>query len=311
MPNKFIKIYSRSLAYYSGSVWAITPEKLAEIQAFIARKAASLEAHDESNVSAGHYAAAKKPSATSAGDVMVLPMFGTISKRMDMMSEMSGGVSVENFTRDFRAAVDNPAIKAIVMNIDSPGGTVSGVPELADEIRAARDKKYIVALANDMAASGAYWLASAASEFVMTPSAAVGSIGVYTMHMDYTEAMQQDGVKATIIRAGKNKIAANPYESLSEEALATIQQSVDYYYGMFIDAVAAGRDVSTATVKKDFGQGKMFNAKDAKANNMVDRVDTLDGVLTRLGAKPTGGSIASPGRRAHLAHAMLDIAEVE
>lgn len=280
------KKYLRAYQHFTGVPWAITEEKLKEIQAFIARKQLSFDDFGGDAAQQAEYGAmdAKaRPAASVQGNVAVLNVFGVIAQRMDMMSQMSGGTSIENLTKAFRSAVADPAVKAIVLNIDSPGGSVFGVQELADEIFKARDSKHISAVANSMAASAAYWLGSAADEFTVTPSGQVGSIGVYTMHQDFSKMYEEIGVNTTFIQAGKYKTEGSSYAPLTDDARQAMQSDVDFYYGQFVDAVAKGRGVSSSVVKNSYGQGRVLTSKDAKAAGMVDRIDTLDGVLARLG----------------------------
>ena len=150
--------------------WAILPEKLEAICEVVRRHAAS--ALPPTQFAAAH------PRRRASGSVAVLPLYGTISQRMGMMESMSGGTSAEAFGKYFRAAVADPDVGSIVIDIDSPGGSVYGIEELASEILDARGEKQIVAVANSLAASAAYWIGSAAHEFVVTPSGEVGSIGV-------------------------------------------------------------------------------------------------------------------------------------
>jgi signal peptide peptidase SppA len=170
-----------------------------------------------------------------------------------------------------------------VLDIDSPGGSIYGVPELAQEIFAAREKKKVVAVANSLAASAAYWLAAAASEVVVTPSGDVGSVGVYAMHEDISRLLDQEGVTVTFISAGKFKTEGNPYEPLSEEGRSFMQERVDEAYAMFTRDLARFRDVPVAKVKSDFGEGRVVGAKAAKAAGMVDRIASLEDTLARLG----------------------------
>lgn len=272
MPHKHI------VGYLLDTVWAIYEPKAAEISAFISHYINSGGAVPE------NFAAAPRPSARRAGAVAVLPVFGALYPRANMMAEVSGGTSMQVFNAAFAEAVANPEVKAIVLDIDSPGGAVTGIPETVAHIMAAREDKYIVAVANNMAASAAYWLGSAANEFYVTPSGEVGSIGVLTMHQDFSKQLEEAGVKSTIIRAGKYKADRNPYEPLSDETKQSIQAAVDEYYNMFISAVAKGRGVPAATVRAGFGEGRMVLAKQAVAENMVDGIATLEEVLAKLGA---------------------------
>ena len=130
------------------------------------------------------------------------------------------------------------------MNVDSPGGLIDLVPETAALIRTVRETKPVIAVANTYAASAAYWLASQASDLVVTPSGEVGSIGVYMPHLDVSGWEEQQGVKTTLISAGKYKTERSPFEPLSDEAAAAMQDTVDKYYGMFTYGVAVGRGTS-------------------------------------------------------------------
>lgn len=217
-----------------------------------------------------------------AGGVAVLSITGPIFYRGAWWHTYYGLSNVMGLQAAIREAVADPAIKAIVMEIDSPGGTVPGVSELAAEIVAARAKKKIVAVANPRAASAAYWIASAAGDLVMLPSGEVGSIGVWAGHVDYSKALEQEGVKITLISAGKYKVEGNPYEPLGEEAQAAIQQEVDDVYAQFLADVAKARGKTVAEVKANFGEGRMVTAKRALEVGMVDAVATVEQVVSRL-----------------------------
>jgi signal peptide peptidase SppA len=170
-----------------------------------------------------------------------------------------------------------------VLDIDSPGGSIAGITELAAEIRSARGAKPIVAVANTLAASAAYWLGSQADQFVVTPSGHVGSIGVYAVHQDVSKMLDEAGVKMTIVSAGPHKTEGNEFEPLTDEARAEIQARVDASYDQFVEDVAAGRNVPVATVRADFGGGRVLTARDALKAGMVDRVETLAQTIQRVG----------------------------
>ena len=159
-----------------------------------------------------------------------------------MVDDISGpgGTSTERLGHQIDAAVNDDSIKTIILDIDSPGGSVAGVPEVADKIFKARDKKPVVAVANSMAASAAYWIGSAAQELVVIPSGMVGSIGVISAHTDVSKFEENQGFKTTLITAGKFKAEGNMFEPLGTEALESIQSVVDEYYDSFVSAVAPG-----------------------------------------------------------------------
>lgn len=285
--------YSRVIAAVRDTPWAILPEKLHDILAFLNIKAqgGSIDAEVLAELRA---AARERPKLRANGDIAVLPLVGTISQRIDMMSEMSGGVTVEAFTKEFRALLNDPTVAAIVLDVDSPGGTVTGIEELSTEIFKARGIKPISAVANSLAASAAYWIASAADELAVSPSAIVGSIGVIAAHEDWSAADAMAGVKTTLITAGQYKAEGNPFEPLSDEARATIQKRVDEAYGMFTKAVARNRGVSVETVRTGFGEGRVVGAKEAVSLGMADRVATLDDVIATVGRRRVSASVDQP-----------------
>lgn len=229
-------------------------------------------------------AAEKDGGGSRSGNIAVLNLFGPIEQRLSWIGEMFGGTGTEAFGATFDTLMADKSIKAIVLNVDSPGGTVNGVEELSQKIFDARGGKKIIAVANSDMASAAYYVASAADEIVVSPSGEVGSIGVIAVHVETSKMDESIGWKATVIKAGKYKWEANPYEPLSDEARDSIQASVDRYYGMFTKAVARNRGTTAGAVKAGYGQGRMLGAADAVEAGLADRVDTLESVLSKLGA---------------------------
>uniref|UniRef100_UPI002625CC0E S49 family peptidase n=1 Tax=Ferrovum sp. TaxID=2609467 RepID=UPI002625CC0E len=175
-----------------------------------------------------------------------------------------------------------PAVEQILIDIDSPGGSVYGVEELAAQILAARGQKPVVAVANSLAASAAYWIGSAASEFYCTPGGEVGSIGVWQAHEDLSDALKYEGIDVTLISAGKFKVEGNPYEPLTAEATAFLQSRVDDYYNAFVAAVAQARAVNTDEVSNGMGQGRVLGASAALTLNMIDGIMTFDQVVSLM-----------------------------
>jgi ClpP class serine protease len=125
------------------------------------------------------------------GKVAVLPMFGTISQRPSLMTKYSGGTSAEQFAGAHAALLDDGSVRSIVWEVDSPGGSVAGVPEAAARLVGMRGQKKTVAVSNALMASAAYWLGSAADEIVAAPSSLTGSIGVVAVHEDYSRANER------------------------------------------------------------------------------------------------------------------------
>ena len=261
--------------------WALKPETYATICGLVRTRANGgklTEEEIESRIGAAH----TRRGAARNGAVAVLPLYGVIGQRMNLMMNMSGGTSTELFGKAFHEAVADPAIGAVVIAIDSPGGSVFGVAELWQTIMDARGGKPIVAVADSVAASAAYWIASAADEIVVTPGGEVGSIGVLAAHEDLSGAQEREGIKTTLVSAGKKKVLGNPFEPLSDEAKEGIQEKVDAYYSMFTNAVARGRGVGASEVRNGFGEGGTVLAGEAVKLGMADRIGTLDSTVQRL-----------------------------
>jgi signal peptide peptidase SppA len=272
--------YSRVINWVLNTPWAITPTKLAVIMDLLAFYADGNRLTAEEVQDA--IGAVNRGGARTTGAIQVLPLYGVIAQRAGMMTETSGGTSTEAFKRQFDSAVADAQIDAILIDVDSPGGAVSGVDELSAAIHAARGAKPIVAVANSLAASAAYWIATAADSLYITPTGETGSIGVIAAHEDDSALYEREGVKTTLITAGKYKGEGNPYEPLSEDARTYLQSRVDEYYAMFVSRVAKNRGVAVSDVRGGFGEGRVVGAKAAKAMGMVDGIKTMEEVIESL-----------------------------
>lgn len=275
--------------------WAIQPSMLAVIEEVVRlRVAGSAFTSDEIDQRVAAAANGPRRGGLRAQGVAVIPMYGVISKRMDLMSAMSGGTSVDQLTSQFRDALADPEVGAILFDVDSPGGSVEGITELANEIRAARGQKPMAAVANPTMASAAYWLSSQVDEVIASPSAIVGSIGVIGMHVDVSAQDEMLGEKVTLITAGEGKANGNEHEPLSDEARAELQAMADDYYGLFVGDVAAARAVKATQVTGSW-KASAFTAKKAQVAGLVDRVETLDEAVGRMVGKINVGSAFGAG----------------
>lgn len=218
------------------------------------------------------------------GGVAVVPLCGVITPRGSLLSMLFGGgrSGLKGFAEGFQEAIASPDIGAVVLDIDSPGGLVSLVPETAAMIAAARGEKPIIAVANTMCASAAYWIGSQADEIVCTPSGIVGSIGVYMLHENWSAWNEKAGVEPTYIKAGRYKAEGNENEPLGDAATAAWQGECDDIYAMFLDAVAEGRGTTSAAVKGGYGEGRCLRAQRALEAGMCDRVGTVGDVISEL-----------------------------
>jgi signal peptide peptidase SppA len=277
------------IAEFLATPWALMPERLNAVAAVLARWSSNTPANDEvmQRIAADRSAReARRQSnqGNGGGGIAVLPLYGVVTQRGNMVDDVSGpgSVSTQQFAASLRQALTDESVSQILIDIDSPGGSVYGVAELADEIISARAQKPVIAIANSLAASAAYWIGACASEFYVTPGGEVGSIGVWQAHQDYSKAMVEAGVKTTLISAGKFKVEGNPYTPLDEDAQAFMQSRVDDYYAAFTKAVAKGRGVAIAQVRDGMGQGRVLGAEAALASNMVDGIASLDDVVRKM-----------------------------
>lgn len=264
--------------------WAIREEKLQAILDLMSDQTDGIK-YDAIELQARLASRAEKEVARKDGEVAILPLRGVIANRMNMMSDISGsgGTSSEEFARNFQQALRDDQTKAIILDVDSPGGAVSGTSELSSMIYNARGKKPIIAHVNATAASAAYWIATAADEMVVTPSGSVGSIGVYGIHDDLSGALEKAGIKKTIIKAGRFKASGNPYSPLDDETFARNQARINASYELFLKDVARNRNVSLSAVRDGFGEGDMVDAAEAVSQGMADSVATLEETLQRFG----------------------------
>jgi signal peptide peptidase SppA len=272
--------YDHLLAFVLEHPWAITRPALQTIASVLSRRIAGHEASAEDLQAA---AASRKnlPQPTN-GAVAVIPVYGMLVPRASMFSDISGATSYEALTQQLREALANESITNIVLDVDSPGGNAAGATEFAQELMKARKKKPITAVANFTMCSAAYWLGACATEVVASPSARVGSVGVFTIHDDLSKALEIEGIKRTYISAGEFKTEGNPTEPLSPDALAQFKKMVDDVEATFHADLAKGRSVPIDTVRSKFGKGRTMNAEDAVAAGMVDRIATMDETLRRL-----------------------------
>ncbi|MDG4903198.1 S49 family peptidase [Mesorhizobium sp. WSM4962] len=248
---------------------------------------------------------AEQPAPSQTGNVAILRLFGPILPRAEAITDISQPAALmTRFQAQFRTAASDPRVTAIVIDIDSPGGQADLVPETVAMIRAARrSDRPIVAIADTLACSAAYWLGCGADEFSVTPSGLVGSIGAYVLHQDVSEALTAAGVKNTFVAEGPRKVEGNPFEPLDDAAKAWLQGIVKDCYDMFVADVAKARGVPASVVRADpetsdkhMGGGRSYPAKEALRLGMVDRIETLDQLVTRLqrrGARSSSSARAS------------------
>lgn len=291
--------YEHVLSFALSHPWAVLPEMMPVIAGILARHIAGA---DSSAEIAAALVNRKNLPQPRAGSVAIIPVYGVIAPRMNIFSAYSGGTTFQTLTSQLREAMANADVKTIVFDIDSPGGSVAGGPEFAAEVMRARAKKPIIGQIQYTGASAAYQLAAACTEVVAAPSACSGSIGVYWMHDNLSEAFAQLGIKRTFISAGEGKVDGNETEALSERAAARRQATVDSMYSQFVATVVQGRGkgMTPERVRSEW-KAFVYESADALTLGLIDAIATLDETITRV----LSASLDAADRRAALTFASI------
>lgn len=300
-PNQFQQVVARVLA--AGRCFTRDEVSAARLSEFAKADGIGIGAIESTGVDVAELAAVDSPKVLRAvkGKVGILPIWGPIQQRMSSELLKGGGTSTDFISRAFDKLMADPAIGAIVLHVDSPGGSSFGIEELSTKIVNARGTKPIYAIADSVAASAAYWLATSADMMFCTTGGVVGSVGVYVMHVDKSKGMDAQGVKVTMISSGKFKTELSQFGELSQEAIDNQQKYVDALHGKFIGALKRNRGTTVDNVRSNYGQGRVMMANDALAAGMIDRVLPFEELISRL----AGGTSAVVGNT--LAAAQVDV----
>lgn len=230
----------------------------------------------------GRAATARDPA--RAGKVAIIPVNGALFPKSFKSFWGGSYEGMDALRARIAQAASDADVSAIVLDMDSPGGTVAGTAETAAVVAAAAERKPVVAVANSLAASAAYWIAAQASEVVMAPAAMTGSVGVIAMHQNVAKALDRMGVETTLITSGARKAEGNPFGPLSDTAREAMQARVNEAADAFMAAVASGRKMSLKAVRDKAGDGQVMSASEALSAGLADRVATLDQVVAELSA---------------------------
>ncbi|MAC99679.1 MAG: hypothetical protein CMK76_07345 [Pseudomonadales bacterium] len=216
-------------------------------------------------------------SVTVRDGIAVIPVTGPIMRYANLFTRISGATSTQELATDLQVALDDPKIKGIVLNIDSPGGEASGINELADMIYAARERKPIKAYGGGYVASGAYWLASAAGELVIDDTALVGSIGVVT------EVLIRDAKEGEKRYTITSQNAPNKRPDLStEEGRAVLSKTIDSMSGVFVAKVARNLGVDVERIPEMGDHGGLRVGAEAVDAGLAHRLGSLEGLITEM-----------------------------
>ena len=265
--KSFPRVYHKLMA----EPWLVMPAVHASLRAVVDRHATGLadlfQQDDEDQCD--------KPSVEDG--VGIVPLTGIISKDISDMEKSCGGVDLRDFMEHIIGMQDDPAVEAVVIDIESPGGTVSGVPEAADMVAQVAKEKPVIAYTDGLMASAAYWIGSGATLLYASPSALVGSIGVYSAYLDETRAYEAEGVKVELIKAEGSPLkgAGVPGTALTADQRAELQAQADHLYAMFSNFVRAHR---VGVVPSAMNGGTHF-ANKALGVGLVDKLSTLEGAI--------------------------------
>ena len=258
--------------------WAITPDWMRVVvsvwsrgEVFAEDRMRALQARDGEKLE-------NTRNTTKRDGVAIVPIYGLLFRHADLFMAISGGTSYATLRKDIQRAVDDSSVKAIVLDVDSPGGEVDGCAELAKYI--GECPKPIVAYAGGMAASAAYWLSSACRRIVCAPTAMLGSIGVRTALIDDSERDAKEGVKSVEIISSQSPGKRD--RPIDDEIIAKAQAHADYLADIFIETVAQNRGVDAKTVVSDFGGGDVVIGQRAVDAGMADAVGDLESLISEL-----------------------------
>lgn len=255
--------------------WAMLPDALSQTLELFRKIDLHLHLQQQQEIKQ----AARSTRGENAGQVAVIELTG---KLMKQQASMGGGTSTVQARRDIRAAANDPDVSAILLRIDSPGGTAAGTEELANEVAAAKAKKPVWAYVEDLAASAAYWVASQADKIIANATGLVGSIGTYGVVQDLSGAAAMEGVKVHVIRAGEMKGVGTPGTEITADHLADMQRVVDGLNEHFLAGVTSGREALTAKQVRELADGRVYIAAEAKKLGLIDAVGSFDQALSEL-----------------------------
>ncbi len=237
------------------------------------------------------------PFARTPDGTAVISLVGEFVNRGAYVGASSGLISYEGFKFQLDRAVADPKTNAIVLDLESPGGQAAGAFEAAAAVRQAREAKPVIAVVNALAASAAYAIASNASRIVTMPSGMLGSIGVLSLHLDYSKMLDEEGIKPTLIFAGDHKVDGNSFEPLPESVRADWQREINSIYEQFVTTVAEGRGRKLSKKAIRETQAQTFTGQEAVNLGLADAVGTFESVLAEL--RGAAGTAKSPQRKGY------------
>lgn len=291
------------LATFRSQRWAISPEWYAQIERILEERSAGvpLDAATRDAMRATSYGG---EATTRPDKVALIQVYGPIVQRADLFSEVSALASHASIAANLRAAADDDSVREIVIDMDSPGGVVAGIDVSLEAMRYTAVKKPVTVVSEGTLASAAYWLGSQAQRLVVAPTAIVGSISIMGEHRDISEAQAQMGVKTTVLTTGPYKALGHSTQPLTDEAKDKLLAEMLVVHDLFVEAVAAGRNVTAEQAQARWADGSVWIGQQAVDNGLVDEIGTLQSVLD-------GMTQARAPRRGKGAKASMDLEQLK
>ena len=275
MSNKIPLIMDNVL----NTCWAILPAKLSEIMAVLQAKNNDfiLEMTEQ-----GKQSKAQDSNYTVDDGIAMITINGTLSKRMGLIQAISGGTSYSNIQSQVKRAEDDPDVKGIFYQYDSPGGAVDGVFTTIDVI--SKGQKPSLSFIDGLAASAAYMLASGADYIAIADrSTETGSLGTVAVHLDQSGKYEKEGIRPTVFASGKYKKVGNPYETLTDSDKKHMQKSLDYMFSLMTDTISAHRNIPVKDlIDNEVVGGDVFIGEQGISAGLVDEVLTREKALEKL-----------------------------
>lgn len=269
-----------------GEPWAVEQAKFQEIIAFYNRRTLGQET-EWAKLDAKGFGTKDNPQEFGyrvINGTAIIPLQGVLAKKMNLMTQFSGGTSTQIVGQQFMEAMNSKEVRSILFDIDSPGGVVDGTQDLANQIYQGREKgKPIVAFVDGLMASAALWIGAAADRVIMSgETAQAGSIGVMTVHTDISRALEQRGIKETQIVSSKYKNMPSDIEPLSQEGRAYLQDRVNKIHQIFVKDVARFRGKDNQEFSERAANGDVFLGQEAIALGLADEMGTFNDTLADM-----------------------------
>lgn len=282
--------YPRILAAIRSAKWAVRPETLHAIRDVLSARLSGRLANMEPRASDWDGDDTGEPAAPPPAFDFIAPgvarvcMHGIIGKNLSGLEMMCGGCDIACVEENLTAALADSATRTVILDIDSPGGTVTGVADFAARIAELETQsgKPVLAYASGQCCSAAYWIACGCTNIFAGSSSDIGSIGVYIALVDESENWKEEGYRLVLVKAGEHKAAGISGSKITPEQVALWQADVDYIYAQFTTAVRAARP----GIADETMQGQTFYGPRADEALLVDDIMTLEEVANHFASQP-------------------------